>query len=116
VNKAHAAIIAIALGVAAVAGTFAALETTSGGAQAASLSQSSDLTARKAQLDRAQARLERAANKRPPALPPLPSGRSAAGTLAVSQQSGPGSSAGEDDSLENEQEFEDDHGGHGDDD
>ena len=39
-HKAHALIIALALGVAAVAGTFAALETTSVGAQAAGQSSS----------------------------------------------------------------------------
>jgi hypothetical protein len=74
VNKAHALIIALALGVAAVAGTFAALETTAFGAEAATAS-SSDLAARQAELDRT-------AKRRPPALPPLPS-RSAASVAAA---------------------------------
>jgi hypothetical protein len=104
VNKAHAAIISIALGVAALAGTYAALQTTSGGAQAASVSPSSDLSARRAQLDRLQAKIERAAKKRPPALPAIPSGVAAAGSQSRSSS---GSSA-DDDSYEDEQSYDDD--------
>jgi len=103
VNKAHAFIISIALGAAAVAGTFAALQTTSGGAQAASVSPSSDLSARRAQLDRLQAKIERAAKKRPPALPAIPSGATAAGSQPRSSS---GSSAA-DNSYEDEQSYED---------
>ncbi len=106
-NKAHAAIISIALGVAAVAGTFAAVQTTSGGAEAApvvSVSRSGDLAARKAQLDRLEARIARAAKKRPPALPALP----AAGSVAGSQSRSSGAPSA-DGSYENEQEYEDEH-------
>lgn len=89
-NKAHATIIALALGVAAVAGTFAALETTSLGAQAASGSGGEgQLAARKAKLDRAERKLDRAANRRPPALPAIPAAASSSGSSFSAGSSGP---------------------------
>jgi hypothetical protein len=121
-NKAHAAIIALALGVAAVAGTFAALETTSIGAQAASGPSTESIAQRKARLAKAERKLDRAAKRRPPALPAIPStvavsgGRSSFGSSGPNP--GPGGPAVSDDG-EHHDEL-DDHGGddddHGDDD
>jgi hypothetical protein len=67
-NRKHALVIAVLLGVAAVAGTFAALETTALGvaAQESSVS-TSQIAARKAKLDKAQKQLQRAAKRKPPA-------------------------------------------------
>ena len=122
-HKAHAAIIALALGVAAVAGTFAALETTSLGAQAASGSGGGQLAVRKAKLDRAERKLNRAVKRRPPALPPIPAAASlSSGSGSSGPNPGPGGPVVSDDSGHNEfedDEFDDDgHGRHhgGDDD
>jgi hypothetical protein len=71
-KRIHGLFIALTLGVAAVAGTFAALETTSLGAQAATLSDG-QIEAREQKLDRAEKEIRRAADRRPPALPTLPS-------------------------------------------
>jgi hypothetical protein len=67
-KRIHALFIALALGIAAVAGTFAALETTSLGAEAATVSEA-EIAARDRKLDRAEAALRRAAKRRPPRLP-----------------------------------------------
>jgi hypothetical protein len=82
-NKAHATIIALALGVAAVAGTFAALETTSVGARAAGPSSAAEIAARQAKLAKAEKKLKRAGKRKPPALPPLPAGRSGSASGAA---------------------------------
>lgn len=89
-NRKHALLIAIALGVAAVAGTLAAVQTTSLGAEAATVSDS-EITKRQRQLDRAAANLRRQAKRRPPALPAMPAS-SGGGTVAF--RSGPSASSG----------------------
>jgi hypothetical protein len=72
-SRVHATILALLLGLAAVAGTFGALSTSSLGlaAEQASVSDA-EIAAREAALDRAERRLERAAKRRPPQLPPVP--------------------------------------------
>jgi hypothetical protein len=88
-NKVHALVIAVLLGVAAVAGTYAALETTELGIQAEAATVSgAQLAKREKKLDKAERALTRAANKRPPALPPLPARQSPA-MLASSSTSSP---------------------------
>jgi hypothetical protein len=87
-HKAHAIIIAVALGVAAVAGTFAALQTTSVGAQAAPSSSAAEIAKRDAKLDQAEKNLTRAAKRRPPALPPLPAGGSGIAAAAAPASGG----------------------------
>jgi hypothetical protein len=112
VKRIHGLLIALALGVAAVAGTFAAVQTTSLGAQAATVSDA-EIAARSAKLDRAQEALRRAANRRSPGL------SSASTTLSVSEWE-----PGEDDDEheledadelehEDEHELEDEDGHHG---
>jgi len=74
-GRAHALVLSLAIGVAAVAGTIAATRTVTLGARAAD----TQVAARSARLDRFEASLRRAAADRPPALPPL---RSAADATA----------------------------------
>lgn len=112
-KRIHGFLIALALGVAAVAGTFAALQTTSLGAQAATVSDA-EIASRSAELDQAEGALRRAAKRRQPQL------SSVSPTPSVS-----GWEHGEDDHDEHEDEHEDelehededggedDHDGHG---
>jgi hypothetical protein len=70
-NRKHGLFLAVALGLAAVAGTYAAMQTTDLGAQAASVSEQ-EIAAADKRLDEQEAALRRAARKRPPKLPKLP--------------------------------------------
>ncbi|MGH3024725.1 MAG: hypothetical protein ACRDNI_13785 [Gaiellaceae bacterium] len=78
-KRLHALAVAVLLGVVAVAGTFAALDTTSLGMAASEEASVSDaeIQARDKKLDRAERALRRAEKKRPPKLPALPARRSA---------------------------------------
>jgi hypothetical protein len=82
-NRLHALVIAVLLGVAAVAGTYAAVGTTSLGVTA------SEATVSDAQIE-ARA-LRRAAKRKPPALPALPARR--VSPSLVSAAAAPGSGA-----------------------
>lgn len=78
-RRLHALAIAVLLGVVAVAGTFAALDTTSLGMAAEEASASdAEIEARRAKLDKAERALRRAAKRRPPELPALPARRAVA--------------------------------------
>jgi hypothetical protein len=145
-NRRHGLFLAVAIGLAAIAGTYAALQTTDLGAQAATLSEK-EIAAADIRLDKQEAALRRAARKRPPRLPKLPARASgglavassgpAAGAATVastpapapsggsfssgpSGNSGPGSWDDHDDDHHHEDDFDDDdhsgHGGGGDDD
>jgi hypothetical protein len=70
-NRKHGLFLAVALGLAAVAGTYAAMQTTDLGAQAATVS-AREIAAADKRLDKQEAALQRAARKRPPKLPKLP--------------------------------------------
>jgi hypothetical protein len=70
-NRAHALLLAFAIGLAAVSGTYAALKTTELGAQATPVSDR-QVAAAETRLDRQAAQLRRAARQRPPKLPELP--------------------------------------------
>jgi uncharacterized iron-regulated membrane protein len=68
-NRLHALVIAVLLGIAAVAGSYAALGTTALGVSASEATVSdAQIAARKAKLDRAARALRRAAKRKPPAL------------------------------------------------
>jgi hypothetical protein len=67
-NRRHAAVIALFLAVALVAGAFAALRTTSLGSHAQAVP-AAQIAAKSRQLDRFEARLAREAKRKPPALP-----------------------------------------------
>lgn len=71
-NRRHAAVIALFLALALVAGMFAAVRTTRLGATATASVPTAQIAAKSRQLDRLEAKLRVAANKRPPALPALP--------------------------------------------
>jgi hypothetical protein len=92
-DRRHGLFIAVAIGLAAIAGTYAALQTTDLGAQAATSSEK-EIAAADVRLDEQEAALRRAARKRPPKLPKLPA-RALAGASGgdVSTASGPGSAA-----------------------
>ncbi len=70
-NRRHGLFLAVAIGLAAIAGTYAALQTTDLGAQAATLSEQ-QIAEADVRLDKQEAALRRAARKRPPKLPKLP--------------------------------------------
>lgn len=80
-DRRHGLFIAIAIGLAAIAGTYAAFQTTDLGVQAKTASQE-EIAAADVRLDRQEAALRRAARKRPPKLPKLPRRASAAGAGA----------------------------------
>jgi hypothetical protein len=67
-NRRHGFFLAIAIGLAAIAGTYAALQTTDLGAQAATLSEQ-QIAEADVRLDKQEAALRRAARKRPHAAP-----------------------------------------------
>ena len=72
-NRRHAAVIALFLAVALVAGMFAALQTTQLGASSAAPKVSAaQIAQRNRQLDAIQAKLRRQAAQKPPALPAAP--------------------------------------------
>lgn len=70
-NRRHATIISVFLGLALVLGVAAVLRTSGGGSGAAS---AGELAARNVQLDRYESQLRTAANARPPALPAAAAG------------------------------------------
>ena len=87
-NRLHALVVAVLLGIAAVAGSYAALGTTALGVIASEATVSdAQIAAREAKLDKAEQALRRAAKRRPPALPSLPARRSSA-SLAAAPGSG----------------------------
>jgi hypothetical protein len=81
-NRTRALIVALAVGLAAVAGVFALGNTLSLGNQAHA-STDKQVAQRTAQLDRYEASLRKALAQKPPALPPVP----AAATVTASPQS-----------------------------
>jgi hypothetical protein len=83
-KRTHALLLALLLGVAVVAATFAVVTTTSLGtsAQAAPSGSSAKIAARNAALDKSEAALRHALKKKPPALPRIPM-RQAAHTVQV---------------------------------
>lgn len=87
-DRRHGLFIAVAIGLAAIAGTYAALQTTDLGAQAATSSEQ-EIAAADVRLDRQEAALRKAARKRPPRLPKLPA--RAAGVGGGVAASGPAS-------------------------
>ncbi|MGH3059331.1 MAG: hypothetical protein ACRDPP_14010 [Gaiellaceae bacterium] len=83
-NRLHALVVAVLLGIAAVAGSYAALGTTALGVTATEATISdAQIAAREAKLDKAARALRRAAKRKPPALPPLPARRSSASLVAA---------------------------------
>jgi hypothetical protein len=76
VNRRHAAVIALFLALALVAGLFAAVRTTRLGATSAASAAPTQIAAKNRQLDRLETKLRLAAKKRPPALPALPAAAS----------------------------------------
>ena len=91
-DRRHGLFIALAIGLAAIAGTYAALQTTDLGAQAATTSEK-EIAAADVRLDEQEAALRRAARKRPPKLPKLPARATATSGGGGVFPSGPGSSA-----------------------
>jgi hypothetical protein len=84
-KRVHAVLLAALLALAVLAATFAALETTTLGAQASAGGPSTaQLAARAAKLHRAEAALRHALRKKPPALPKLPHRVSASSARVVS--------------------------------
>lgn len=91
-NRRHGLFIAFAIGLAAIAGTYAALQTTDLGAQAATVSEK-EIAAADVRLDKQEAALRRAARKRPPRLPRLPEKASARAAAAAAPASAPAAAA-----------------------
>jgi hypothetical protein len=81
VKRTHGFLIAVVLGAAAVAGTLAMLQTASLGAEAKSASDK-EIAKADMRLDRQEAKLRRAAKRRPPKLPKVPDATSASATAA----------------------------------
>lgn len=73
-NRNHALLISLAVGIAAIAGTVAATKTIHLGSNAAAqtMNPSMQIAQRTRALDRTKAALRKALNQRPPKLPPLP--------------------------------------------
>jgi hypothetical protein len=71
-KRSHALVLALLLGAAAVAATFSVLTTTSLGIGAKAAVPAAEIAARNAKLDKAEAAVRRALEKKPPALPKLP--------------------------------------------
>lgn len=100
-KRIHTFIIVLALGVAGVAGTYAALQTVTLG-QASTAVSDQQIRDRQQALDRVEANLRKAAKQRPPKLPALPktsqraTGSSARVTTQVSHLSSGGSSGSDD--------------------
>jgi hypothetical protein len=77
-DRRHALVISIFLGIALLAGSFAAIRTTQLGAQA-TVVPAAQIAAKNRQLDRYEATLRREARTRPPSLPALPAKAGSAG-------------------------------------
>src|ERR687895_2689279 len=94
VKRRHGLLIAVVLGAAAVAGTSAMLQTVSLGADAKSASEK-EIAKADMRLDRQEAKLQRAAKRRPPKLPKLPDSAPAAasGSGAAAPASAPAPAA-----------------------
>ena len=84
-NRRHAAVIALFLALALVAGMFAAVRTTRLGATSTASVAPAQIAAKNRQLDRLEAKLRLAAKKRPPGLPALPSTASRPALAAARQ-------------------------------
>ena len=83
-KRTHALLLALALGIAVVAGAFAALRTTQLGSRATATNVSSTQIARQnAALNRAEATLRAELRRRPPRIPALPAGTSASSALTA---------------------------------
>jgi len=82
-NRTRALILALAIGVAGVAGVFALGHTISLGSQARATTDA-QVAQRAARLDRYEASLRKALAQRPPKLPPLPASSAAGAALAPS--------------------------------
>lgn len=82
-KRTHAFIIALALAVAVVAGTFAALRTTQLGAKATPHVNSVQIARQNRALDRAEAALRAELRHKPPALPALHQGTAVAAAQTV---------------------------------
>jgi hypothetical protein len=89
-DRRHGLFIALAIGLAAIAGTYAAFQTTDLGAQAATSSEK-EIAAADVRLDEQEAALRRAARKKPPKLPKLPARASGTAGGGGGTVSGPGS-------------------------
>ena len=87
-KRRHGLLIAVVLGAAAVAGTSAMLQTVSLGADAKSASEQ-EIAKADMRLDRQEAKLRRAAKKRPPKLPKVPDAASAPAAAAPAPAPGP---------------------------
>ncbi|MDX6551836.1 MAG: hypothetical protein QOH74_324 [Gaiellales bacterium] len=100
-KRIHTFVIVVALGVAGVAGTYAAVQTVTLG-QASSAASDQQIRDRQQALDRAEADLRKAAKQLPPKVPALPkrsqraTGSSARVTTQVSHLSSGGSSGSDD--------------------
>jgi hypothetical protein len=92
VKRRHGLLIAVVLGAAAVAGTSAMLQTVSLGADAKSASDK-EIAKADMRLDRQEAKLRRAAKRRPPKLPKVPDAPPAAGSVAAAPASAPAPAA-----------------------
>src|ERR671914_645730 len=88
VKRRHGLLIAVVLGAAAVAGTSAMLQTGSLGADAKSASEK-EIAKADMRLDRQEAKLRRAAKRRPPKLPKVPDAASASAPAATSGVAAP---------------------------
>ena len=94
-NRKHAFSISLAVGVAAIAGTVAATKTIHLGTNgpAPSKTRSALIAQRTKALDRTEIALKKALKQRPPKLPPLPAGASAAAGSPVAATPAPPSQA-----------------------
>jgi hypothetical protein len=92
VKRRHGLLIAAVLGAAAVAGTSAMLQTVSLGADAKSASEK-EIAKADMRLDRQEAKLRRAAKRRPPKLPEVHDGAPAAASAPAAPASAPAAAA-----------------------
>ena len=89
-KRKHGFLIAVVLGAAAVAGTSAMLQTVSLGADAKTASEK-EIAKADMRLDRQEAKIRRAAKRRPPKLPKVPDAASAAASGAAAPSVAPAS-------------------------
>jgi hypothetical protein len=92
VKRRHGFLIAVVLAVAAVAGTSAMLQTVSLGADAKSASEQ-EIAKADMRLDRQEAKLRRAAKRRPPKLPKVPAATAAAASASPAPAPAPAPAA-----------------------